>query len=251
MNVLIVEDEEIAANHLENHLHRIDPEIRVMAKTESVKETVRWLGLNHPDLIFMDIHLSDGLSFKIFEQLELKTPVIFTTAYDQYTLKAFHVFSIDYLLKPIQIDELAGSLEKYKKLTGMGRNQTIDIKSLIETLTQQKEYQKRFVVYAGQKIKMIKTEDIAYFYGSDKGTFLFNFSNTWYSLEYSLDRIEGMLDPELFFRINRNFIVNLEAIREMYTLSKSRIKLELNPKPEMETLVSFNRMSSFRKWINK
>jgi len=251
MNVLIVEDEAIAADNLEKLLLKIDLSIKVLAKTESINETVNWLNNNTVDLIFMDIHLSDGLSFSIFEQVEVKTPVIFTTAYDQYTLKAFKVYSIDYLLKPIDIEELKRSIEKFNNLTQTNQKLDIDIKSLIESLTASKEYQKRFVVYAGQKIKMIKTSEIAYFNGSDKGTFLCTFPNTNHSVEFSLDKLENMLDPEIFFRINRNYIVNIEAIKEMFTLSKSRIKLELTPKTNEETLVSFNRMSSFRKWINR
>jgi len=251
MNVLIVEDEAIAANNLEKLLFKIDPGIVVKAKVESINESVRWLQNHSVDLIFMDIHLSDGLSFSIFEQLDLKIPVVFTTAYDQYTLKAFKVYSIDYLLKPIDIEDLKRSIDKFKSLTKSNTNQNIDIKSLIESFTTGKEYQKRFIVYAGQKIKMIKTSEIAYFNGSDKGTFLCTFSNTNHSVEFSLDKLENMLDPEIFFRINRNYIVNIEAIKEMFTLSKSRIKVELNPKAEEETLVSFNRMSSFRKWINR
>jgi len=202
-------------------------------------------------LIFLDIHLSDGLSFDIFEKLELKTPVIFTTAYDQYTLRAFKVYSIDYLLKPIDIEDLTKSIAKFKNLTWNRQQQDIDIKSLIASLSSTKEYQKRFVVFAGQKIKMIKTSEIAYFNGSEKGTFLCTFSNTTFSLEFSLDKLENIIDPEIFFRINRNYIINIEAIKEMFTLSKSRIKIELLPKTEEETLVSYNRMSSFRKWINR
>ncbi len=251
MEVLIVEDENIAAENLEKLLTKIDPEIKVMAKLESVKETADWLSIHTPDLIFLDIHLSDGISFNLFEQLEIRIPIIFTTAYDQYTLKAFKVFSIDYLLKPIDIKELARSIEKYKNLIGTQQKQDIDIKSLLESFSGNKDFQKRFVVYAGQKIKMIKTSEIAYFYGSDKGTFLCSYSNSTHALEFSLDKLENMLDPENFFRINRNFIVNIESIKEMYTLSKSRIKLELNPGPDSETLVSFNRMSNFRKWINR
>jgi two-component system, LytTR family, response regulator LytT len=251
MNVLIVEDEAIASDNLGNMLLQIDPLIHIQAKLESVKDSINWLQNNTADLIFLDIHLSDGLSFSIFEQLDVKVPVIFTTAYDQYTMKAFKLYSIDYLLKPIEISELKKSIEKYKNLTSLNQNQNIDIKTLIESFSNIKEYQKRFVVYAGQKIKMVKTSEIAYFYGSDNGNFLCTFENQIFSIEYSLNKLENILDPEIFFRINRNFIVNIEAIKEMFTLSKSRIKIELNPKTEKETLVSFNRMSNFRKWINR
>jgi len=251
MKVIIVEDEAIAADNLESMVKQLDPAIHIMAKIESVRDTVKWLQQNTADLIFMDIHLSDGLSFSIFEEINLQTPVIFTTAYDQYTMKAFKVYSIDYLLKPIEISELQRSLEKYKSLTTLNLNKTIDVKALIESISGGRDYQKRFVVYAGQKIKMIKTSEIAYFYGSDDGNFLCTFTNQMFGIDFSLDKLENIIDPECFFRINRNFIVNIEAIKEMYTMSKSRIKIELNPKTEHETLVSFNRMSNFRKWINR
>jgi two-component system, LytTR family, response regulator LytT len=249
MNVLIVEDEPIAADNLEKLLLQIDPSIQILAKTESVSETIDWLQTNQADLIFLDIHLSDGLSFSIFEHIVVKIPIIFTTAYDHYTMKAFKVYSIDYLLKPIDIAELRLSIEKYKTITSL--NQNIELKALIESFSNAKEYQKRFVVYAGQKIKMIKTSEIAYFYGSDDGNFICSFSNTMYNIDFSLDKLENLIDPDIFFRINRNFIINIEAIKEMYTLSKSRIKIELQPKTDTETLVSFNRMSNFRKWINR
>lgn len=251
MKVLIVEDEAIAADNLEKLLLKSDSAIQIQAKTESIRETVAWLQNHNTDLIFMDIHLSDGLSFSIFEQIEVKVPVVFTTAYDQYTLKAFKVYSIDYLLKPIDIEELKRSIAKFKNLTQLKTNQPIDIQSLISSLTNQKEYQKRFIVHAGQKIKMVKTEEIAWFKGSDNGTFLCTFTNHQYSVEFSLDKLENLLNPDIFFRINRNYIVHIEAIKEMFTLSKSRVGIELSPKPGEETLVSFNRMSSFRKWINR
>lgn len=251
LNVLIIEDEAIAADNLEKQLLKIEPGIHILAKIDSIRDAVSWLSQNTADLIFLDIHLSDGLCFSIFEQIEIQTPVIFTTAYDQYTLKAFKLYSIDYLLKPIDIKELKQSIEKYKSFVGNNSRSAIDIQSLLESFKPQKEFQKRFVVNAGQKIKMIKTDEIAWFNGSDQGTFLCTFSNSSYALDFSLDKLENMIDPELFFRINRNYIVNIEAISEMYTLAKSRIKVELKPKPSDETLVSFNRMSGFRKWINR
>ena len=251
MKVLIIEDEAIAADNLEKQLRKIEPGIKILSKIDSICDAVNWLSNNSADLIFLDIHLSDGLSFAIFEQIEVKTPIIFTTAYDKYTLKAFKVNSIDYLLKPIELDELENSLNKYKSLSASKVKNNIDIQSLLETLKPTKEFQKRFIVHAGQKIKMIKISDIAWFNGSEKGTFLCTFKNSNYAIDFSLDKLENMIDPEKFFRINRNYIINIEAINEMYTLTKSRIKITLKPEPNDETLVSFNRMSNFRKWINK
>ncbi|MDF1550479.1 MAG: LytTR family DNA-binding domain-containing protein, partial [Bacteroidales bacterium] len=242
MNVLIIEDEVIAADNLEKQLLKTEPGIHILAKIDSIRDAVKWLSHNTADLIFLDIHLSDGQSFAIFEQIEVKIPIIFTTAYDQYTLKAFKLYSIDYLLKPIDIEELTRSIEKFKSFSGKNKQSELDIQSLLESFNPQKDFQKRFVVNIGQKIKMIKTEDIAWFNGSDQGTFLCTFSNSCYALDLSLDKLESKLDPEIFFRINRNYIVNIEAIDEMHTLTKSRIKVTLKPNPTDETLVSFNRM---------
>jgi two-component system response regulator LytT len=251
MKVVIIEDEAIAANNLEKQLLTVEPGVEILAKIDSIRDSVTWLTNNTADLIFLDIHLSDGLSFSIFEQIEVKTPIIFTTAYDQYTLKAFKVYSIDYLLKPIDIKELKQSIEKYKNLVNKKQENAIDIQALLESFKPAKEFQKRFIVHAGQKIKMIKTSEIAWFNGSDKGTFLCTFSNSHFAIDFSLDKLENLLDPEKFFRINRNYLINIESISEMFTLTKSRIKVELKPKPDDETLVSFNRMSGFRKWLNK
>ncbi len=251
MKVVIIEDEAIAANNLEKQLLKVEPGVEILGKIDSIRDSVTWLSNNIVDLIFLDIHLSDGLSFSIFDQIEVKTPIIFTTAYDQYTLKAFKVYSIDYLLKPIDLNELKMAIEKYKNLVSKNLRNTIDIQALLESFRPTKEYQKKFIVHAGQKIKMIKTSEIAWFYGSDKGTFLYTFSNSSYAVDFSLDKLENLLNPEKFFRINRNYLINIESINEMYTLTKSRIKIELKPKTSDETLVSFNRMRGFRKWLNK
>lgn len=250
MNVLIIEDEKIAADNLEKTLKSIDGDINVLDKLESIRDSVNWLGKNTAELIFLDIHLSDGLSFKIFEQIEINTPIIFTTAYDQYAIKAFKLNSVDYLLKPIDKEELLKSLEKYKLLHLKKDLSPFDYQALINALSDKKEYQKRFMVYAGSKLKSIKAEEIAYFYSMEKGTYLCTFDNVSYSLSFSLDRVEEMVDPEKFFRINRRFHVHIDAIENIYTLSKSRIKVELKPKIDEETLVSFNKTHEFRNWLN-
>ena len=250
IRVLIIEDEQIAADNLEKHLNNIDSTIQVLNKIESIRDSVSWLSQNSADLIFSDIHLSDGLCFSIFEQIEVNIPVIFTTAYDKYALKAFKLYSIDYLLKPIEVKELKSSIAKFKKIVNPNLL-NIDIQTLVDSFKKVKDYQKRFVINVGQKIRIVKTRDIAFFNGSDSGTFLTTFSNQSYSVDFSLDRLETILDPENYFRINRNFIVNIDAIKDMYTLAKSRFEIVLNPDPKQETRVSFNRMSNFRKWINR
>ena len=250
MNVLIIEDEKLAANNLEKMLHQIDKNINVQCKIDSIEESVKWLNNNTVDLIFLDIHLADGLCFKIFEQIKIKTPIIFTTAYDQYAIKAFKVNSIDYLLKPIEIQELEQSLEKFKELNQAQKTKSIDFERLINFYNKKIEYQQRFIVRYAQKIKSIKTDDIVYFYVNNENVFLCTKDNSNYSVDYSLDKLGNILNPKDFFRINRQFIVNISSIENMYSLSKSRIKIELKPKPDFETIVSYNRMSDFRKWLN-
>jgi len=250
MNILIVEDEKIAANNLEKMLHQIDINIIIQNKTDSIEESVKWLSHNTVDLIFLDIHLADGLCFKIFEQILIKTPVIFTTAYDQYAIKAFKVNSIDYLLKPIEIKQLEQSLEKFKELNQVQNAKTIDFDALINFYNKRIKYQERFIIRYAQKIKSIKTNDIAYFYIDTESVFLCTKNNNNYPIDYSLDKLETIINPKDFFRINRQFIVNISSIENMYSLSKSRIKIELKPKSDKELIVSFNRMSDFRKWLN-
>ena len=251
MNVLIIEDEKIAANNLEKMLHQIDENIHVQDKIDSIKSAVKWLDANKTDLIFLDIHLADGISFKIFEHLKIQTPIIFTTAYDQYAVKAFKVNSIDYLLKPIEIRELEQSLNKFKELGRMKNAGTIDYNSLIDILGNKTEYQQRFIVRYGQKVKSIKISNIAYFNVIDENVFICTKNNKNYPIDYSLDKLENILAQKQFFRINRQFIVSFDAIENMFTLSKSRIKIILKQKPDTETIVSYSRLSDFKKWLNQ
>jgi DNA-binding LytR/AlgR family response regulator len=251
MEVLIIEDEKIAANNLEKMLHQIDRNINVQSKIDSIEESVKWLNNNKTDLIFLDIHLADGLCFRIFEQIEIKTPIIFTTAYDQYAIKAFKVNSIDYLLKPVEIQQLEQSLEKFKELYQVQNAKTIDFNALINYYNNQIKYQERFIVRYAQKIKSINTNEIAYFYANNENVFLCTKGNNNYPVDYSLDKLENIINPKDFFRINRQFIVNISSIEKMYSLSKSRIKIELNPKPDTEIIVSYSRMSDFKKWLNQ
>ncbi|MCD4747284.1 MAG: LytTR family DNA-binding domain-containing protein [Bacteroidales bacterium] len=250
MNVLIIEDEKIAADHLEKMLRQIDKNIYIQGKIDTIEGAVKWLNNNKTDLIFLDIHLADGLCFKIFEQIKVKTPVIFTTAYDQYAIKAFKVNSIDYLLKPIEIRELEQSINKFKELNQLQKANKIDYNSLIKVLSNKIEYQERFIVRYGQKIKSIKADDIAYFYVNNENVFFCTKDNINYPIDFSLDKLENILDPKYFFRVNRQFIVNFSAIENMYPLSKSRIKIELKPQTDCETIVSYSRLSDFRKWLN-
>lgn len=250
IKVLIIEDEKIFADNLEQILRDIEPELSVVGKLSSVQESVEWLSENTADLIFLDIQLSDGISFEIFNQIEVQTPVIFITSYDQYAIDAFKFNSIDYLLKPVNVDELKQSILKYKK-TGQHISVSNYQQLLAMMLNQNREFKKRFMVHVADRIKTVDTEDIAYFFVLDRNTFLCTNSGTKYDLEFTLDKIENMIDPELFFRINRQYIININAIKNMYTFSKSRIKVELQPKPDDVTMVSLSKTSDFRKWLSR
>jgi len=228
----------------------IDPDIQVMAKTGTITESAKWLLNNQADLIFLDIQLSDGISFSIFDQVSINTPVIFTTAYDQYAIKAFRLNSIAYLLKPIRRRELEDSLQKFKNLKSAF---TINFKSLLEGIKGQKQdYKKRFLIQIGDKIKKIETSEIAWFKAVEKNVFLKTFQQRSMAIDYSLDALENLLDPDQFFRINRKYYVNMDAIESMTAFPRGRVKLKLNPPAddEMETIVSIERASNFKKWLN-
>ena len=195
------------------------------------------------------MQLSDGISFEIFEQIKIETPIIFTTAYDHYAIKAFKVNSIDYLLKPINIEDLSQAIQKYK--TRATESVAPDFSILIDSLKKGPSYQERFLVSAGAKLKSVKTEDIAYFYILDNGTFFATKENRHYLVSQTLEKLEEILDPKHFFRINRQCIVNIDAIESMEVVSKSRLKLSLSPKADFETIVSVNNLQDFRIWVNK
>ncbi len=249
MLAVIIEDEKLAADNLELMLHSIDEEIKILAKIESVRNSVKWLSSNTCDLIFLDIQLSDGNSFSIFDHVDVKIPVIFITAFDQYAIRAFKHNSIDYLLKPINKDDLSQSLQKFYE--HFQSHQFPDYKALLESLRNPVNYQERFLVTAGQKLRTIKTSEIAYFYVQTKGVFLCTKEDKHYDINYTLEKLEEMLDPKSFFRINRQYIVNIEVIENMYIVSKSRLKLDILPKPSEEVIVSVNNVQEFKLWLNR
>ena len=251
MNVVIIEDESFAAEKLERQLIALDTGINVVAKIESVKNAVSWLKENKSDLIFLDIHLSDGLCFRIFDEVEIKTPIIFTTAYDQYAIQAFKVNSIDYLLKPINKFELAASYEKYKELHQ--KENTVDYSALKEIIgdMREKKYQKRFLVVEGDTIKTVLIENVAYFFAEGKYAFLVTKSKERYLIDHTLEHLTVVLNPDEFFRINRQVIVHLDSIKKMHTWFSRRIKLELIPPFEKETIVSTERVKDFKEWLNQ
>ncbi len=250
MNVLIIEDESLAAEKLEQMLKEIDASIRVIATLGSIKESVKWLMQHTADLIFLDIQLSDGISFSIFEQVTVTTPIIFTTAYDQYAVKAFQLNSISYLLKPIRKNDLTESLQKYKSLKSAF---SIDFDALVAHIQGRgPDYKKRFLIQIGEKIRKIEVSEIAYFFVLEKSIYLKTFQGNAYPVDFTLDKMEGMLNPEMFFRINRKYLVNMVSISNMVAYSRGRIKLELRPKTddEFDSIVSIDRSSDFKKWMN-
>ncbi len=249
-NVLIVEDEALAANHLEITLKEIAPDVIVKAKFGSIVETVKWLALNKVDLIFLDIQLSDGLCFSIFERVSVNTPVIFTTAYDQYAIKAFQLNSIAYLLKPICKEELKESLQKFKTLKS---EFSIDIDSLLSSFqTKPPRFRKRFLIQFADKFRKIEIEEIEYFYISDKSVYLKTSQGSSFPIDLSLDNLEKVIDPSMFFRINRKYIICDKAISNMISWSRNRIKIILNfpPDDNSDVIVSIYRTSDFKKWLN-
>lgn len=250
MKTIIIEDEQLAARRLENMVKTIDPSIEITARLESVEDSVDWLKSNpQPDLIFLDIHLEDGLSFSIFEQVKVNSPIIFTTAFDEYAIKAFKLKSIDYLLKPIIQEDLEKAVAKCREWGE--KNQVVDLKELYKLMQiQEKSYRERFSVVVGQKLKSISVNDIAYFFSNSGITFVAMQAKNQYSLEQSLDSLTEELDPKQFFRVNRQYLVSLPAISNIHIYPKSRLKLELNPPVSEGVFVSLDKVVDFKKWVD-
>jgi len=246
MNVIIIEDEKPAARLLSRKLEKLN--ITVSQMLHSVEESMKWFAENpQPDLIFLDIQLSDGLSFEIFEKFEIKSAVIFTTAYDEYALRAFKLNSVDYLLKPIDQTELEKAVQKYKERT---QNKSLDlnwVKSMLTSATQ--EYKERFTVKIGQQIKIVNVSDIECFFSENKGTYLHTLEGRDYLIDSNLEQLESELNPKEFFRVSRKFIVSLKAIKEIQVHSNSRLKLILHSYKADEIIVSRERVSDFKNWI--
>ncbi|MVM40351.1 response regulator [Spirosoma sp. HMF3257] len=257
MNVVIIEDEDRTARQLERLLKKYDPSIHVLTQLPSVKEAVAWFSSRgsgqtpQPELVFMDIHLEDGLAFRIFEQFHLTLPVIFTTAYDEYMLKAFKVNSVDYLLKPVDYEELVSAMEKFK--TTRTQPALPDLNALLQLIQKPlvSSFRERFMVSIGTKIHSIEVADIAYFYSEDKATFFLTKSGQLLPLEHSLDQLSAMVNPSHFFRVNRQFIVARTAIQAVHAYSAGKLKLDLQPASRQEVFVSLSRLSEFKDWLGR
>lgn len=250
MNVLIIEDEKPAARLLQRKLQKLGIEAGTML--HSVEESIEWFSNNpHPELIFLDIQLSDGLSFEIFESIAIDSAVIFTTAYDEYALRAFKLNSIDYLLKPIDEDDLETAVNKYRERQPKAQNVSLDFDQIKRMLANpaEKNYKKRFTVKMGQHLKMINIEDAECFYSENKGTYIRTIDGRDYLLENTLEQLENELDPSKFFRISRKFIVSITAIKDIVVYSNSRLKIILPTYKDDEVIVSRERVNDFKEWL--
>ena len=249
MKVAIIEDEPLATDKLERYLLKYSEEIEVMCALPSIEKALPWIAenQNEVDLFFMDIQLTDGLSFEIFSKIAVKKPVIFTTAYDEFAIDAFKVNSIDYLLKPITFTDLSKALEKLKSLKvqfSTGKELTPIVKQLAK-----KTYKDRFLVRMGNHIHSIPSDSIAYFFAEGRDVYLFRSNGKKYLIEYTLESLEELLDPRQFFRANRSFLVKLNAIEDVVVYANRRLKLTLNPKIESETIVSREKVTAFKHWF--
>ncbi len=253
MDILIIEDEKLGAERLMNMLLEIDKSHTIIGICKSIQASVKWLQEHKkPDLIMMDIELSDGQCFEIFKQVTVEAPVIFTTSYDEYALKAFKVNSIDYLLKPVKKEELIQALEKLKQLKGLYDSKGFRIDKLVAQLQgQSNNYRKRFLVKQGQKFTSIDTTEIAFFWAEDRLTFFRTWDNRQYLADYRLDEIGQMLDPAEFRRVNRSFIVHIKSIAAIHSYFSGKLKLELKPKTEKEVIISRESAVEFKVWMGK
>jgi DNA-binding LytR/AlgR family response regulator len=251
MKALIIEDEQLAARRLESLLKTYNTTIDVVAKLESVEESVRWLKSNpHPDIMFLDIHLEDGLSFSIFDKVKVDVPIIFTTAFDEYAIKAFKLKSIDYLLKPIVQEDLNKAIDKFNSWA-VDKKPVVDLSELYKLMqTQTQKYRERFSVSVGEKIKSIEVKDIAYFFSTSGITFVVMKTKNQYSLDSSLDKLFDELNPKDFFRINRQYLINHTAISNVFVYPKSRLKIELSPATQDDTFVSLDKVTDFKRWFD-
>ena len=250
MNIIIIEDEKPAARRLNRLLADLDMEVSTML--HSVEESVNWFQNNpHPDLIFLDIQLSDGLSFEIFEQVEVKSAIIFTTAYDEYALQAFKLNSIDYLLKPIDDEDLEKAVKKYQNFKVEKQQISIDFNDIKKLLVNpvEREYKKRFTVRVGQHIKIINADDIECFYSENKGTYAATIDGRNYLLDMTLENLESELEPKKFFRVSRKFYVNINHIKDIVSYTNSRLKIVLNKYNEAEIIVSREKVKDFKLWL--
>lgn len=253
MNILIIEDELQAAQRMKTLVSNLIPESNVVAVLDSVKKSVSWFRSNtSPTVVLMDIQLADGISFEIFDQVEVTCPVIFTTAYDAYALKAFKVNGVDYILKPVDKDELKVALDKVKAASSselQTRKMLDDIGQAVQMLT--KKFKTRFVIKVGEHLKTVEVASIRFFYSQDKATFCVNNENRSLIIDYTMDQLEDMLDPAQFFRINRKYFVSASAIQDIISYTNSRLKLVLKGVTDNDIIVARERVQEFKEWLDR
>ncbi len=255
IRALIIEDEQLAVDYLKTMIKQVSNDIEIIGNLDSVESAVAWLSKNPlPELIFLDIQLSDGLSFEIFDHVEVKTPIIFTTAYEEYAIKAFKVNSLDYLLKPVRADELAKAIDKFKNLSNVENDRLIRaLKGKVDLMSRllTNQYKSRFIVNAGLHIRTIETLNVSCFYSLAKGTFLQDENGKSYDIDYSLEQLETLLDPGPFFRISRQYIVNINAIKDIIAYSGRRFKLKIANSTNDDILVSRAKVNEFKEWLDR
>lgn len=251
MKAIIIEDEELAARRLQLLISECDPEIEIVAMLESIADSVAWFKANPlPDLIFLDIHLEDGLNFSIFDEVRINVPIIFTTAFDEFAIKAFKLKSIDYLLKPILKDDLATAIQKFKEWQ-LNKTQLVDLSELMQLIAPRKQnYRERFSVTVGEKMRSVDVAEAAYFFSASSITFMLTHANNQYSLDQSIDKLSTELNPSRFFRINRQYLISHKAITNVHIYPKSRLKVELNPPVKEMVFVSLDKVTDFKKWLD-
>lgn len=254
MKILIIEDEPHAARRLDTLIRELLPEAEIVAHIDSVKKAVQFFGNNPaPDLVMMDIQLSDGISFDIFKQCEVRSPVIFTTAYDEYALRAFKVNSVDYILKPIDKEELNTALLKFKALRGVGAPSHAGIMENLEEVVRMltRKYKSRFMIKVGEHLRTVEVASILYFFTQDKTTFCVTADNRKLVLDHTIEELEEILDPQLFFRINRKYMVSAGAINDIIHYTNSRLKLVLRHCGDTDVIVAREKVQDFKGWLDR
>lgn len=259
MKILIVEDEDLAVKKLKKTLQTVDETATVVGEADSIKSTVSWLENNpSPDLILMDIELADGQSFEIFNRVQVKSPVIFITSYDEYALKAFKVNSVDYLLKPVQKEDLHAALDKYREMkkiyTADQETSSISLDALVKELQQKlhtKEFRKRFLVKHGQKLVSVDVDEIAYFFSDGRLNFFKTNDNRKFVVDYTMDELNEMLDPDKYFRISRSFFISVNSVSQIHDYFGNRLILQLKPETDKEAIVSREKVTDFKNWLGK
>lgn len=248
MRVLIIEDEGIAADRLERLLMQINSSIEVLAKLDSVRKSLEWFSNNlAPDLAFLDIQLADGKSFEILDKVQPRFPVIFTTAYDQYAIEAFRVNAVDYLLKPIVPEDLKTAVDRFKER----QTPVINTDQIAALISPPKKYKERFVIKVGEHLKSVQVDEIKLIFSQDKATYVLTNSNQKLLVDYSLEQIEDLLDPSLFFRISRKYLVAVSGIADIISFSNSRLKLKVSDFDSEDLIVARERVGSFKDWLDR